>query len=255
MCEPRVDLACWSKCNCICTQPGHINTFIYQWRAGLSGGSYRPAAEWNTMCATSGWTFLLAPWSSEVIHAALIPTVIPLSWGAVAPSGPPRCSLWPPRRCALHLFLSAMPCGGWWESGRGLRKRPVVQSGSHDLCRTPGREKLIKWLGIATFCVQQYFSWTAFTTARFWGRFSICSARHSGGALHYFSNWSSEQKRNKKQKHCLMFKRKAVEEGRHLPPLMNSAKTMHSEVAHSHFLWHPACVKRGCSSLFKDKAD
>lgn len=135
------------------------------------------------MCASSGWTFLLAPWSSEVSHAALIPTVMPLSWGAVAPSGPPRCSLWPPRRCALHLSC-----------GRGPRKRPVVQSGSHDLCRTRGREKLIKWLGITTFCVQQDFSCTPFTPAGFWGRFNIGCAWRPRGALYYFSNAAATKK-------------------------------------------------------------
>lgn len=79
---------------------------------------------------------------------------MPLSWGAAAPSGPPRYSLWPPRRRALHL-----PCQRCHVvvdgRGRGLRKRPAVQSGNHDLCKTRGGEKQIEGLGAAPFCVQQ----------------------------------------------------------------------------------------------------
>lgn len=97
-------LACALACNSAASKCSQ-DTWWWAVPSGcyVVSGSYRPAVEWNTMCATSGWTFLLAPWSSEVIHAALIPTVMPLSWGAVAPSGPPRYRLWPPRWRALHL--------------------------------------------------------------------------------------------------------------------------------------------------------
>lgn len=49
---------------------------------------------------------------------------------------------------------------------------------------------------------------------------------------------------------------KAKEEGRHLPPLRNSTKTMHLfSSPFSSFSLHSVCVKRVCSSLFKDRAD
>lgn len=50
----------------------------------------------NTMCAPSGRTFLPAPRFPQVIHAVLIPTVMALSWGLDAPSGPPHFCPWPP---------------------------------------------------------------------------------------------------------------------------------------------------------------
>lgn len=169
-----------------------LGFFFVSEGAGLSGGNYRPAAEWNTMCATSGWTFLLAPRSSEVIHAALILTVMPLSRGAVAPSGPPRRCLWPPRQCALHLSCQRRHVvddgrvGVAWEEASG--------PGSDDLCGTWGRETLIKCLGITTFWVLQDFSCTPFTPAGFWGWFNVGSAWRSRGALYYFSNAAATKK-------------------------------------------------------------
>lgn len=55
----------------------------------------------NTMCAPSGRTFLPAPRFPQVIHAVLIPTVMALSWGLDAPSGPPHFCPWPPWRPCL----------------------------------------------------------------------------------------------------------------------------------------------------------
>lgn len=83
-------------------------------------GGYHPAAEWNTMCAPSGRTFLPAPWFPQVIHAVLIPTVMALSWGSAAPPGPPRFSLWPRwQRCPSAACQPRRARGGWWESRRG----------------------------------------------------------------------------------------------------------------------------------------
>lgn len=82
---------------------------------------------------------------------------MPLSWGAVAPSGPPRCSLWPPRQRALHLSCQRRHVV---DNGRvGVaRERSQWSSQVVMIYAEPGAEKLIKGLGIPTFCVQQDLS-------------------------------------------------------------------------------------------------
>ncbi|KAK5921153.1 hypothetical protein CgunFtcFv8_024879 [Champsocephalus gunnari] len=71
--------------------------------AGESGGYHR-SAERNTMCAPSRRTFLLALRFPQVIHAALIPTVMALSWGSAAIARPPHASAFGlPDSTALQL--------------------------------------------------------------------------------------------------------------------------------------------------------
>lgn len=99
-------LTCWCKCNCatlcICMRWEPFTGFLF------NDGLFWVAvtAEWNTMCAPSGRTFLLAPWFPKVIHAVLIPTVMALSWGSATLPGPPRFSLWPPWQHALQLLVN-----------------------------------------------------------------------------------------------------------------------------------------------------
>lgn len=146
-------------------EPGILFNDVLLLVAGT--GSYHSTAERNTMCAHSGWTFLMAPWFPKVIHAVLIPTVMALSWGSVALWGPPHStSLASPIVRPLQLpACRPLHDYGWWESGRGQRwwgrlLRVRLHSGQLEM-NLMKRPYIIRWFFRSSEEVMMFWLWNS----------------------------------------------------------------------------------------------